>query len=168
MKKLILGLVVMAGLWSCSEQEPDPYTGRQLEFELFKSSDYDFDGNLVVKELTDGNLELTLRMDGPTSNTDYSFPAHLHFGSYDQEDSPIAFILNPVSAKDLKSVTQLGQLSDGSRLTFEEMSQFDGHVKIHLANEGPDYKVILVAGNIGINPSAGFDAQKVAVCGKDF
>ncbi|TDQ19191.1 hypothetical protein DFQ04_1008 [Algoriphagus boseongensis] len=167
MKKLFFIAIVLLGISSCSETEPDQYTGRELNFELFKSSDYDFTGTMNVKELVAGGLELTLRMNGVKANSDYSYPAHLHFGSYDQADAPIAFMLNPVSAKTLESNTILGKLSDGSQLDFEAMRMFDGHVKIHLANEGPDYQVILVAGNVGANPSA-FNPDDLAICGKGF
>lgn len=167
MKKLFFIAIVLLGISSCSETEPDPYTGRELNFELFKSSDYDFTGTMIVKELAAGGLELTLRMNGIKANSDYSYPSHLHFGSYDQADAPIAFMLNSVSAKTLESRTILGKLSDGSQLDFEAMRMFDGHVKIHLANEGPDYQVILVAGNVGANPSA-FNPEDLAICGKGF
>lgn len=170
MKKLLLALIVSVGLASCTEQEPDLYSGQQLEFRLFKSSDFEYNGTLRVKELRDGNLEFEIQLDGAKANSGYSFPAHLHFGGYDQADAPIAYLLNPVSAADLESSTVLGRLSDGSKLTFDQMKTFDGHVKIHLANEGPDYGVILVAGNVGsnFNPELGFDPSKIAICGKDF
>lgn len=170
MKKLILALLITAGLGACSEGEPDVYTGQQLEFELFKSSEFNYNGTLTVKELRDGNLEFEIQLQGAKANTGDRFPAHLHFGSYDQADAPIAFLLNPIESSNLESTTTLGQLSDGDRLTFEEMKSFDGHVKIHLANEGPDYEVILVAGNVGgnFNAELGFDPSKLAVCGKSF
>lgn len=170
MKKLILILMISSGLVACSEQEPDLYTGQQLEFELFKSSDFDYNGTLSVKELRDGNLEFEIQLEGVSSSTEYNFPAHLHFGGYDQADAPIAYMLNPVSSKNLESSTVLDKLADGSKLTFEQMKTFDGHVKIHLANEGPDYSVILVAGNVGgnFNSELGFDPSKIAVCGKSY
>ena len=170
MKKLLFALIVSVGLASCSDQQPNRYSGNQLEFKLFQSSTFDFQGNLEVRELTGGNLEFTLKMNGAKSNAGYSYPAHLHFGSYDEADTPIAHLLNPVSAQNLESVTVLGDLSDGTRLSFEQMKSFDGHVKIHLANEGPDYGVILVAGNVGANFNAesGFDPSKIAICGKGF
>lgn len=168
MKKLLLVLIAALSFWSCDQQEDEKYTGEQLEFQLFQSSDYDFRGNLLVRELTGGSLELTLKMDGPKSSIDYTYPAHLHFGSYDQADTPIAFLLNPVSARTLESVTVLGALSDGSKLNFEAMRLFDGHIKVHLANEGPDYGVILAAGNVGANPTANFDREKMAICENEF
>lgn len=169
MKKLILALVVSFGLGACSDPEPDLYTGQKLEFELFKSSEYDYNGTLTVNELRDGNLEFDIQLEGANSISEISFPAHLHFGGYDQADAPIAYMLNPVSSKSLESKTVLGKLADGSKLTFEQMKTFDGHVKIHLANDGPDYSVILVTGNVGgnSNPELGFDPSKIAICGKD-
>lgn len=169
MKKLLLGLLISVGLWSCSEHEPDVYTGEKIEFELYKSSDFDFNGTLLVQELTTGNVEFTIQLEGAKSSN-ISYPAHLHFGSYDQADAPIAQLLTPVSGTDLKSVSILNTLSDGSKVSFDQMKSFDGHIKIHLANEGPDYGVILVAGNIGANFNAelGFDPSKIAVCGKSF
>jgi hypothetical protein len=92
----------------------------------------------------------------------------LHFGGYDQANAPIAHLLNPLPAAQLTSTTQLGKLSDGRNLKFEDLSNFDGHVKIHLANEGPEYAVILVAGNIGAKARAEFDPHRIAVCGKSF
>ncbi|HSF52166.1 MAG TPA: hypothetical protein VLA71_00360 [Algoriphagus sp.] len=169
MKKLILAFFISVGLGACSDQEPDLYSGQRLEFELFKSSDFDYNGTLTVNELRDGNLEFDIQLEGAKSVTEINFPAHLHFGGYDLADAPIAFMLNPVSSKSLESSTVLGELADGSRLTFDQMKSFDGHVKIHLANEGPDYSVILVAGNVGgnFNPELGFDPSRIAVCGKD-
>lgn len=170
MKKLIFGLILSLGIVSCAEQEPEKYTGQKLEFELFKSSDFNYSGNLTVNELTGGDLEFEIQLDGAKSQDEYVFPAHLHFGGYDAADAPIAYLLNSVSAKDLKSVTVLGQLSDGTTLNFEAMKAFDGHLKVHLANDGPDYEVILVAGNVGGNLSneASFDPSKIAVCGKSY
>ncbi|MDF2158084.1 hypothetical protein [Algoriphagus sp. CAU 1675] len=168
MKKLLFLALISLVFWSCGEQEPDKYTGQKLEFELFKSSDFDYTGNLIVQELTSGALEFTIQLEGARSEGAYTFPAHLHFGGYEQADAPIAFLLSPVSSESLKSVTEIGQLSDGSVPTFEQMKVFDGHVKIHLANEGPDYNVILVAGNIGTNAELGFDPEKIAICGKSY
>ncbi len=169
MKKLLIAFIVLGSAWACTDSEPDQYTGKIYEYQLYKSSDFDFNGNLTVKELVGGNLELTVDLDGVNSDSNVSFPAHLHFGNYQLQDAPIAFILNPVSAKDLKSVTVLGQLSDGSTLSFEDFKLFDGHVKVHLANDGPDYEIILVAGDIGLGAEQSvFDPSKIAVCGKDF
>ena len=168
MKKLLLVFFASLFFTSCGESEEKKYTGEELEFSLYQSSTYDFRGRVLIREMVNGGLELTLRLDGSKAYTDYTYPAHLHFGSYDQKDSPIAFLLNPVSARSLESVTELDVLSDGTRLNFESMKSFDGHIKIHLANEGPDYGVILASGNIGPKSTAKFELDQLAICGNEF
>lgn len=168
MKKLLLVFLAALFFTSCSESKEENYTGEELEFSLYQSSSYDFRGKVLIREMVNGGLELTLRMDGSKANMDYTYPAHLHFGSYDQKDSPIAFLLNPVSARSLESVTVLDVLSDGTKLNFESMKSFDGHIKIHLANEGPDYGVILASGNIGPKSTAKFALDQLAICGNEF
>lgn len=167
MKKIFTIVLIVFGLTSCSETEPDKFTGQELNFKLNKSSDYNFSGTLTVRELKGGKLEFYLKLNGAKTTNDYEYPAHLHFGGYDQADAPIAFLLQPVSAKTLESSTVLGKLSDGTELSFEEMKLFDGHVKIHLANDGPDYQVVLVAGNVGGNPTE-FTSENMAICGNNF
>ena len=168
MKKLLLLLSLAISMGSCKDADENQYSGRSVQFELFQASTYAYKGTIEFKELVDGNLELALRMDGAKSSTAYAYPAHLHFGSYDQTNAPIAYLLNPLPAAQLTSTTQLGNLSDGRSLKFEDLRNFDGHVKIHLANEGPEYAVILVAGNIGAKARAELEPDQIAVCGKSF
>ncbi|WP_092793463.1 hypothetical protein [Algoriphagus hitonicola] len=168
MKKLILGMILLAGLWSCTDQESEKYTGKAVEYQLYQASEFDYVGKAMVKELIGGNLELTIQLEGARGDSETNYPAHLHFGNYTEADTPIAFMLDPVSASNLKSSTILEQLSDGSRLTFDEVSGFDGHIKVHLAADGPDYEVILAAGNIGLNAGADFKLDEMAVCGKNY
>jgi hypothetical protein len=61
----------------------------------------------------------------------------------------MAAMLNPVSILDLKSQTEISQLGNGKKITWNDFLEFEGHIKVHLASEGPDYHVILVAGNVG-------------------
>ncbi|MCE7054579.1 hypothetical protein LZF95_07830 [Algoriphagus sp. AGSA1] len=170
MKNVILSVLILIALGSCSEDEPEVYTGQTLEYAMFKASDFDYNGTLTVKEMRDGNLQLDLQLVGESNNSGTTFPAHLHHGDYSNPDAPMAFMLNPVSGSDLKSTTVLGPLINGEKLSFEGMKTFDGHVKVHLANEGPDYKVILVAGGIGANlqEPAAFDAAQMSICSQDF
>lgn len=170
MRKLIFSLFLMAGIGACSDSQPERYSSQALEFQLFKSSEFDYTGTLTVQELIDGELEFTLQLVGPKSEDNLAFPAHLHFGSYDSEDAPIAAMLNSVPISSLRSVTIVDKLSDGTDLNFDQMKLFDGHVKIHLANDGPEYEVILVAGDVGGNFSAEqvFDPNKITVCSPNF
>ncbi len=170
MRKLILGFGISIFILSCAEPEPEIYTGRSLEYGLYKASEFDYTGKVTIKEMTDETLEVTIQMDGATSQSGILYPVHLHLGGYDFEDAPIAALLTPVSGNTLTSRSVLGKLADGTVMDFEEMQGFNGHIKIHLASEGPDYEVILTAGNIGANENSalGFDPSKIAVCSKSF
>lgn len=153
---------------SCDQDKNDPaYTGRELEYELFPASqEYAYNGRVSFKELVSSEIELTIQLSGNKGNEPYFFPAHLHFGAYDAPGPAMAAMLNPVDIRNLKSVTLLDKLTNGDKLSFDAISQFDGHVKVHLSAEGPDYLVILVAGNIGSNQNntGGFDMGNIKLC----
>ncbi|MEB2785275.1 hypothetical protein [Algoriphagus persicinus] len=170
MKNAIFALLVLLSFGSCSDSDPDIYTGQKLEYQLYKASEYDYNGTLTVRELTDGNLELSLQLVGANSTSATTFPAHLHFGDYTSPEAPMAYVLTSVSGSNLLSKTVLGPLMNGTKLSFDDMKTFDGHVKVHLASEGPDYKVILVAGNIGsnFNENLEFDASQMTICSPNF
>lgn len=161
--------LLIFGLTSCSERIVDPpdYTGRELKYDLFQGSEYEYTGKLTVREYPDKKIELAIKLTGNgTQSSSIEYPAHLHFGSYDNPDAPMAFMLNPVKSLTLSSQTRLEELTDGTTLDFESFQDFKGHVKVHLASEGPDYKVILVAGNVGalVEESSNFDAVQIATC----
>ena len=161
--------MILASFASCNDNDPEVYTGNKLEYQLYKASDFDYTGVLTVREMSDGNLEMDLQLEGQNSSSATSFPAHLHHGNYTDPDAPMAYMLNAVSGADLNSKTILGPLMDGTKLSFEDMKTFNGHVKVHLASEGPDYKVILVAGNVGSNvdTSLKFDVTQMTICSPD-
>ncbi|MFT4855970.1 MAG: hypothetical protein ACI9UV_003026 [Algoriphagus sp.] len=170
MRKFLFVLSLALILVSCSETEPALYTGNQRSYELFKSSDFDFSGSVDVKELVAGGLEFAIVLSGPKGDASINYPTHLHFSSIDDSDAVIAAMINPVNSATLKSITVVKELSDGSNLSFESFKSFQGHIKVHLASDGPDYRIILVAGNVGrmSASSSSFDPSKVAVCGNSF
>ncbi|MAN86567.1 MAG: hypothetical protein CL555_06820 [Algoriphagus sp.] len=170
MKKLIFALLSGLIFISCTDSfESNKYTGKQVEYSLFKASDFDFSGTATVRELIGGNLEMSIDLEGSRGDTSVSYPAHLHFGNINTPQATIAFMLKPVNAASLKSVTVLEQMTNGNRLLFNELLGFEGHIKVHLAADGPDYNTILVAGNIGKAANASnFDPSQMVICGKDY
>ncbi|MGY6742418.1 MAG: hypothetical protein ACXIUQ_06755 [Cecembia sp.] len=166
MKKLAVLFLFGLLLFSCQEKEESRYTTNEVSYNLYQSSDFNYEGTVWVRELIGGDLEMTLRLEGAKSDEAYFFPAHLHFGAYDNVDAPIAFLLNPIDIRTLESVTQLGALSNGKTMTFEDFKKFDGHIKIHLADSGPEYQIILSAGNIGKNDNsrAAFNLENMTLC----
>lgn len=166
MKKLALYLMMTVVLVSCQQEEEQKYTANELEYALYQGSEFDYQGKVNVRELVNGTLELSISLSGKKDAGEYFFPAHLHFGSFDSPDAPIAYLLNPVNIKDLKSETTLGSLSDGRKLNFNDFKDFDGHIKVHLADSGPEYGVILSVGNIGNNDNSlnAFNRDMMTVC----
>lgn len=165
MKKYFSLIILAFFIWSCdSDNEPLPIQN-SIRYELFQSSDFEYNGFLEVLELDNGQLQLDIQLFGAEAE-EVSFPGHLHFGAYDAPVAEIAAMLKPVDGRTLLSSTLLGPLSDGSVLSFEDFKTFNGHIKIHLAADGPDYEVILVSGNVGLNYSAdlGFDMNKITIC----
>ncbi|MBW3468076.1 hypothetical protein [Arthrospiribacter ruber] len=170
MKKLIYTLAFLV-LISCNEDQSDPlYTDNEVEYTLFKASDFDYTGVLKVREMMGGELELEIQLEGQRGEEPYFFPAHLHFGTYDAVDAPMAHMLDPVDIRTLRSTTILGRLSNQESLDFDGFKNLDGHIKVHLADSGPEYQVILVAGNIGANDNnpGSFDSENMTLCSPYF
>lgn len=170
MRKLLFVFFLAIALMGCSETESEIYTGNQRNYELFKSSDFDFSGSVEVKELVAGGLEFSIALAGPKGESSINYPAHLHFGGIEQPNVIIAAMLNPVNSPTLKSTTTINELTDGTKLNFKSFETFQGHIKVHLTSDGPDYKIILVSGHVGKNfiRSSNFDRSKIAVCGNSF
>jgi hypothetical protein len=168
--KIISCLSFLFFLLASCQSEDDKYTANSIAYNLFQASDFNYTGQVHVRELIDGNVEITVRLTGPSSNDAYFFPAHLHFGAYDKPDAEIAYLLKPIDIRSLESKTILGKLSDGTDLNFSAFKNFDGHLKIHLADDGPDYSVILATGNIGINENRieSFSRDKISICTTNF
>lgn len=160
----ILSLLVL--IFASCQSEDEKYTANSISYDLFQSSDFDYQGVAEVRELINGDVEITVKLNGASSTDAYYFPAHLHFGSYNTPDADIAFLLNPIDIRTLESKTILGKLSDGRSLNIASFRNFDGHLKIHLADEGPDYSVILATGNIGKNENSieSFSREQLSIC----
>jgi hypothetical protein len=167
MRAFLMLIALLVGLLACQSPEEDRFNPESLEYDLFQGSEFfDYSGRAVVRELKTGELEISLKLEGAKSEKPYYLLSHFHFGAYDRPDAPLAFLLNPVDMTTLESRTVLGTLSDGRKLTFEGFKSFDGHIKVHLAPDGPDYNTILAVGNIGQNPNRKelFDRETISVC----
>jgi hypothetical protein len=136
-------------LGACSQEEEGIYTGRMEAYSLERMSDFDFQGVATVRELRKGGIEVEVQLTGPSTDAIYYYPAHLHYGEYLDFEAPMAQMLNPVDARVLLSITSINSLADGTSMNFDDFLNFEGHIKIHLAEDGPDYQIILASGNVG-------------------
>lgn len=166
MKQNLFWFVIVLFFVSCGEDGEAEFIGRQTEYLLSSANAaYHYEGTAVFKEMKAGGVEITVELSGERGDAAYYFPAHLHYGEYDRPEAPMAAMLSPVDIRTLKSVTTVEKLSSGETFRFDDLEDFDGHIKVHLADDGPDYHVILVAGNIGKNKAT--DAlimNKIPLC----
>ena len=166
MKKLLIFILPVFFLaCTSSEETKDIYTGESVSYSLFSGSDVGSAGEVEFKERTDGSVDVIITLD--QYNGRESFPVHLHYGDLSNPDAPQATLLSNFSGEKGQSITNVKTLADESLFTIERARNFDGSIKIHLGDTGPDYDVIISAGNIGSNESKGFNLQGIAVCGED-
>lgn len=136
--------------FSCAGDDEEKFAGRKVEYALLSANlEYNYEGMVLFREMETGSVEITIQLTGNKGESAYYFPAHLHYGAYNMPDAPMAAMLSPVDIRTLESVTVVDKLATGEAFTFDELEGFEGHIKVHLADDGPDYHVILVAGNIG-------------------
>lgn len=148
-KGLWVAFVVL--LTSCTEKAPfeEEFTGNEITYQLQQASEYNIEGAVTFKERFDGSAIIEIQLMG--TEGDVYFPAHLHYGDIFQPDAEMAAQLTPVYGVSGKSSTLINSLANEEQVTYEELLKMDGHIKVHLAADGYDYKTILAAGNIGSN-----------------
>ncbi|WP_162415374.1 hypothetical protein [Cyclobacterium roseum] len=168
MKNIPFIAIVIWALAGCQTEENLPEI-QSVSYPLYQTGEYAFEGTATF-ELREDAVELLIQLDGVTSEDPYFYTGHLHFGNLDDEDATIAQLLSPIDSRTLQSRTVIGRLSNGNEPDFESLKNFDGHIKIHLADQGPDYDVILVSGNIGTNDTSlyYFNTHKIALCSPNY
>lgn len=139
--------VLLFGLLSCDEnEEPLVYTNNQQVFELIQSSQFPISGTATFLERRDGFVEIRIELNGTEGNIEH--PAHLHYGDVSNPDAEVAAVLEPVLGSTGQSITLVNKLSNENILTYQKLTDFDGHIKVH-QDSGPNKNTILAAGNIG-------------------
>jgi hypothetical protein len=140
--------VLLMATSSCQDQEPlSDLTGNEMVYALTAGSVYDIHGTAIFQEKTDGTTRVLIQLEG--TEGDGLHPLHLHYGHLGTPDAELAAMLNPVSGNTGKSETHLKFLMDETPITYQQLLAFEGCIKVHLGETGPDRDIILAAGNIG-------------------
>ncbi|MEM9859940.1 MAG: hypothetical protein AAF843_21515 [Bacteroidota bacterium] len=140
----------------------EEFTGNELVYDLFQSSDFPISGSVTFQERIDGDVQVTVELEGTEGAIQH--PVHLHFGDLSVPDAEIAFLLNDLKGSDGVSTTTVSKLSDESNFSFDTIGEFNGSIKVHLSATGADQDIILAAGNIGANQNVISGRRKVAIC----
>jgi len=150
MMRNILLCLLFIGMISCAESDNlnKELTGNEFSYSLFSGSDFGYEGLVTISEKRSGTAQVLIELSGPTGES--FFPAHLHFNSFDTPDAELAALLSPINARTGISLTDLDFLADESLISFDDLVEFNGHIKIHF-DDGANQDIILAFGNIGSN-----------------
>jgi hypothetical protein len=164
MKQGWLFLLILSTLGiACEEKEIEnpELTGNEVVYQLASGSDFGVMGTATIQEVKGGKAKVTIELNGLPASGNH--PVHLHWGDVGTPDAEIAALLTPISNTN-KSETKLNVLSDESAVTYQSLLSLDASIKVHLAENGPDRDIILVAGNIGAATTNARSKQIIAVC----
>jgi hypothetical protein len=145
--KLLSILFLLVWFTGCdSEEEVYQYTGNETVYNLVQASEFPISGTVTIKERRDRQVEILIQLRGTDGNIEH--PTHLHYGNISTPDAEVALVLNPVLGTTGESITIFSALKDETPITYADLLEFDGHIKIHL-DGGANKNTILAAGNIG-------------------
>ena len=147
-----------------SSNSSDEFTGRESVFDLQQASDFPISGTVTFKEREDLAIQVIVSLEGTEGNITH--PVHLHYGNLSTPDAEIAVLLNDLNAGTGISETVVDVLSDETKFRFDNISNFEGSVKVHLSASGDGRNVVLAGGNIGLSvdkSNTGGRANKIAI-----
>lgn len=174
MKKTLFALLILFIATACSEKDQSSdFTGNELEIQMIPGT---VDGNtttgtLKIKERTDGKAQIEVTLNNVIQNAEH--PVHLHFGSLEDDGTVATFLTTLKEENGIgRSISILDKLDDNTEVTFSQLIQFDGSIKIHFEASGPMENEILASTNIGLNTAdnqAYFSGLKsITNCNTDF
>ena len=144
MKKItLLFLTLGIGLLSGCNKDDSPVLTQSKVFQLRYVDNPSLLGKVIVKKNDNGSSTVTIELAGTSSEV---HPVYIYNNSL-EEGGTIAITLDPCGC--LESNTVVTQLDNGQPISYEELINFDGHVKIHSTFQ--DMETILLQGNIGSN-----------------
>ncbi|MBZ9779579.1 CHRD domain-containing protein [Psychroflexus sp. CAK8W] len=160
----ILGLLVA----SCDNDDSlNPVTDPVLDnirYDLDERSESGVSGDAVFNEQADGSVQLILEVEGTSAGNMH--PAHIHMNSA-VEGGSIIVSLEPVDGETGLSITTFTSLDDGTPISFEDISELDAYINVHLSAN--DLGTIVAQGDIGQNELTGesksYDLEERAVPG---
>ena len=152
MRKLFV-LAILVITVSCGDDDSitSDFTGNLMVYNLTADPVYyQGEGSVTFRERVDKGVTIEISMD-PTGSAGVH-PAHLHYGTFDVPDAEMAAMLTSVEASTGESLTAIYKFLDETAVSYTDLLDFDGSIKIHL-DDGPNKKVVIAAANIGINAS---------------
>jgi hypothetical protein len=164
--KHIAILLVIAALTACQSNETSidtNLTGNETVYTLYQGSDYNVSGTVTFQETVSKSTIVEIVLLGTEDGQLH--PTHLHFDDI-AGNGEIAAVLNPVEGVTGTSTTTLEFFRDMTPVTYAQILEMEGSVKVHLSDTEPGKHVILAGGNIGISDDKNnpFGRITISVC----
>lgn len=128
----------------------DNTTGNELKYNLQEVGNSNVSGTLEFKELTTGEVQAEISLDGTDDGN--SHPAHIHMNSA-ASGGVILVSLDPVDGATGSSVTIISTMDDGTPFTFAMLENINAYVNVHLS--ATQLQTIVAQVDIGGNALTG-------------
>lgn len=125
-------------------------TGEETMYDIQEVNGSGVSGTFTIQQRKSGFTLATILLNGTPDEGNH--PAHIHANSL-EDGGGIVISLQNVTGNTGQSVTDITMTDAGSEITYQDLFNFDGHVKVHLSPD--DLPTILAAGNIGSNVGVG-------------
>ena len=106
-------------------------------------------GTAKFTKRVSGEALVSISLTGTTAGV--SSPAHIHFNSA-AAGGAIAIDLTAVNGTTGKSETSVKQLNSGTKITYDELLNFNGYINVH--QSASNLATLIAQGNIGINQAS--------------
>jgi hypothetical protein len=140
--KVLLVIVISFSLSNCSKDDGPAQLKSQI-YQLRYVDDPSLLGKVIISENADGSSNVLMELNGTSTEV---HPTFIYYNSLAQ-GGPVAITLDPCGC--LVSNTRVTKLDNGNKITFEELINFNGHLKVHRSAD--HMETILLQGEIGIN-----------------
>ncbi len=129
---------------------PNEFTTNIEDYDIAAIGGSGIEGDITFVERVSGEILAIISLENTPSGGDH--PAHIHFNSV-ASGGGIAISLNNLDGDNGISLTDISALDDETPISFSELTDFDGHVKVHLSPT--DLATVVAAGDIGGNELTG-------------
>lgn len=130
----------------CSEDDEPGSTENSITYTLEERSNSGISGDIEFLELTDGNIQAQISLNGTSNGT--SHPSHVHMNSAVM-GGDIIISLDPVDGATGSSVTIFSTDDNGGIVSLSDIENLDAYVNVHKSST--ELGVIISQGDIGSN-----------------
>jgi len=140
--KVLIVLVVCLSFTNCSNDDGPAQLKSQI-YQLRYVEDPSLLGKIIISQNSDGSSNVRMELNGTSTEV---HPTFIYYNSLSQ-GGPVAITLDPCGC--VVSNTHVTKLDNGNPITFDELINFNGHLKVHRSENYME--TILLQGEIGKN-----------------